>query len=121
VLIDISVSTTANGRVRRSTAEGEPLPGPWLIDAAGNVSDQPSALLGSPPCAVLPPGGLDLGHKRFGLGLLVEALTSALTGFGSIALRREQLLHGIQLYHTIPRDLGAWANKLGVAVPNSLA
>ena len=31
---------------------------------------------------MLPLGGLDLEHEEFGLGLLVEALTSALAGFG---------------------------------------
>ncbi len=84
VLIDISASTTTNGLVGRlnRTGKGERLPGPWLIDNAGNATDDAAALLADPSGAILPLGGIDLGHKGFGLGLLVEALTSALTGYG---------------------------------------
>ena len=35
-----------------------------------------------PKGALLPLGGLDAGHKGFGLGLLIEALTAGLSGFG---------------------------------------
>ena len=35
-----------------------------------------------PPGAILPLGGVDLGHKGFGLGLMIEALTAGLAGFG---------------------------------------
>ena len=84
MLIDISASTTTNGLVGRlnRTGKGERLPGPWLIDNAGNATDDAAALLADPSGAILPLGGIDLGHKGFGLGLLVEALTSALTGYG---------------------------------------
>jgi LDH2 family malate/lactate/ureidoglycolate dehydrogenase len=82
VLIDISTSTTANGWVRRWMAEGRKLPGKWIVDDAGRLSDDPNALLGDPPGALLPLGGAELGYKGFALGLLVEALTSGLTGYG---------------------------------------
>jgi LDH2 family malate/lactate/ureidoglycolate dehydrogenase len=82
VLIDISTSSTANGWVRRWMAEGRKLPAQWIVDHAGNLSDDPHALFGDPPGALLPLGGVDLGYKGFALGLLVEALTSGLTGFG---------------------------------------
>lgn len=82
VLIDISTSTTANGWVRRWMAEGKRLPAPWIIDHAGNPSDDPKAMFGDPPGALMPLGGLELGYKGFALGLMVEALTSGLTGYG---------------------------------------
>jgi LDH2 family malate/lactate/ureidoglycolate dehydrogenase len=82
VLIDVSTSTTANGWVRRWMAEGQKLPGKWVIDHAGHPSDDPAAMFGDPPGALLPLGGLDLGYKGFALGLMVETLTSALSGFG---------------------------------------
>ena len=82
ILIDVSTSTTANGWVRRFQSEGKPLPGQWLLDSDGNPTDEPAALFTDPPGTVLPLGGTDVGYKGFGLALMVEAMTAALTGFG---------------------------------------
>lgn len=84
VLLDISASTTTNGLTGRMHREGksERLGGPWLIDGKGDVSDDPAVLFADPPGSILPLGGMDLGHKGFALGLLVEALTGALGGYG---------------------------------------
>jgi LDH2 family malate/lactate/ureidoglycolate dehydrogenase len=85
VLIDISTSSVANGWVRRWHAQGRRLPGKWLQDADGNVTDDPAVLFGSPSGTMLPLGGLDLGHKGFALSLMVDALTTALSGMGRAA------------------------------------
>lgn len=84
VLIDISASTTTNGLTGRMhrTDPSARLPGPWLVGPDGKGSDDPAVLFGQPLGAILPLGGLDLGHKGFALGLIVEALTSALAGYG---------------------------------------
>jgi len=82
VLIDISASATTMGLAMRKKGEGERLPGPWLVDAAGEATDDPETLFADPPGAFLPLGGLDRGHKGFGLGLMAEALTSGLAGYG---------------------------------------
>lgn len=82
IIIDISMSTTAMGLVSRLRQEGERLPGAWLLDNQGNATDDPNALYTDPPGSVLPLGGMDLGYKGFALGLLVEAMTSALAGHG---------------------------------------
>jgi LDH2 family malate/lactate/ureidoglycolate dehydrogenase len=82
VLIDVSMSTTTNALTRRLYDAGGRLPGPWLVDADGRATDDPAVLFGERPGAVLPLGGLDLGHKGFALALLVEALTSGLAGHG---------------------------------------
>jgi L-lactate dehydrogenase len=82
VLMDISMSTTTNAMTKRLYESGGRLPGPWLVDAEGRATDDPAVLFGERRGAVLPLGGLDLGHKGFALALLVEALTSALAGHG---------------------------------------
>ncbi len=80
ILLDLSTSITTAGLTARARARGERLPGRWLIDAAGEATDDPEAL--DRGGALLPLGGLDHGHKGFALGLLVEALTQGLAGFG---------------------------------------
>ena len=82
IILDLSMSTTANGTVKRFHNQGRQLPGPWLLDNQGNISDNPADLFSEPPGSVLPLGGLDLGYKGFALGVLVEALTAALSGYG---------------------------------------
>jgi L-lactate dehydrogenase len=66
----------------RLAAAGEKLPGPWLVDREGHLSDDPQILLEGRGGSLLPLGGMDLGHKGFALALFVEALTSALAGHG---------------------------------------
>ena len=82
VLLDVSMSTTTNALTKRLYDEGGRVPGPWLVDADGRATDDPGVLFREPKGALLPLGGLDLGHKGFALALLVEALTSGLAGHG---------------------------------------
>ena len=82
VLMDISTSTTTNGLTGRLKGEGRTLDHPWLLDATGQPSADPAVLFTDPPGSILPLGGVDSGHKGYALGLLVEALTAALGGFG---------------------------------------
>lgn len=82
ILIDISMSTTANGLCHRLAVAGEKLPGQWLIDAEGKPSDDPQILFENRGGSLLPLGGLDLGYKGFALALFVEAITNALSGRG---------------------------------------
>lgn len=82
ILIDISASITTNGLSNRLYREGKKFPGPWALDAAGNPTDDPAVLFADPPGTLLPVGGVDHGHKGFGLALMVEALTQGLGGFG---------------------------------------
>ncbi len=82
IIIDLSTSCTANGLVIRQHKQGGPLPYQWLLDGKGNPSDDPAVLFAEPPGSILPLGGSDLGYKGYALGLLVEALTAALSGHG---------------------------------------
>lgn len=82
ILIDMSASITTNGLSDRLRREGKRFPGKWALDAAGIPTDDPSALFTQPPGTLLPTGGIDHGHKGYGLALMVEALTQGLSGFG---------------------------------------
>jgi LDH2 family malate/lactate/ureidoglycolate dehydrogenase len=82
IMIDISSSITANGPSQRMMREGRVAPGLWYVDHAGRASCDPAVAFTEPKGALLPLGGLDAGHKGFGLGLMIEALTGGLAGFG---------------------------------------
>ena len=82
ILIDVSASITTNGYTGRLHREGRKLDHDWLLDAAGVASRDPSVLFTDPPGTILPTGGMDHGHKGYGLALTVEALTQGLSGFG---------------------------------------
>jgi L-lactate dehydrogenase len=82
MLIDISTSIISNGFAKQERDAGRRLRGAWLVAADGSATDDPNAAFGDPKAALLPLGGLDVGYKGFALGLLVEALTGGLAGFG---------------------------------------
>jgi L-lactate dehydrogenase len=82
VLVDVSTSITTNGLTGRLRKEGKRLPHPWLIDERGESSDDPAVLQAPHKGTILPLGGLDAGHKGYGLSLMVEALTAGLSGRG---------------------------------------
>lgn len=82
IMVDISASITTNGLTGRLHKEGRKLDHEWLIDADGNPSTDPAVLFTDPPGTILPVGGVDHGHKGYGLALIVEALTQGLAGHG---------------------------------------
>ena len=82
VLVDISASATTMNLGFRLQAAGKRFGGPWLIDGEGRATDDLNLFSSDAPGAIMPLGGLDLGHKGFGLGIFVEALTSGLGGYG---------------------------------------
>jgi len=82
VLIDISASVTTNGmsgRLKNAGRQGEHA---WWLDALGQPTRDPAVLFAQPPGTILPLGGLDAGHKGYGLALMIEALTGGLAGYG---------------------------------------
>ena len=82
ILFDSSASTLANGQIMQRHSHGQMLDGAWLMRADGSLSDDPASFFDEPPATILPVGGLTLGFKGFGYGILMEALTSGLAGAG---------------------------------------
>ncbi len=82
VMIDVSMSITTNGMTNRLRGEGRQFESPMLLTAEGAPTRDPNAFFTDPPGSLLPLGGTEAGHKGFGLALMIEALTSALGGFG---------------------------------------
>lgn len=82
IIIDISASITTNGMSGRMAAAGEQGAHQWWLTAQGEPSHDPAVLSTSPPGSILPLGGMEAGHKGYGLALQVEALTAGLSGHG---------------------------------------
>ncbi len=82
IMIDISASTTTVGMSARLHQAGQTSEHDWWLDSDGKPCNNPSVLFQKPQGSLLPLGGLDAGHKGYGLALFVEALTSGLSGFG---------------------------------------
>jgi uncharacterized oxidoreductase len=80
IVADFSTSAIPEGVVRRLRDLGEAAPEGALQSADGSPTTDPAALYTDPPGTILPLGGPRFGHKGFGLGLLVEAMTTVLFG-----------------------------------------
>jgi LDH2 family malate/lactate/ureidoglycolate dehydrogenase len=80
ILLDVSTSITTAAMCARMRNAGTPLPGKWLLDRDGHVTDDAQVMKDGG--SILPIGGTDHGHKGYGLSLMVEALTQGLGGFG---------------------------------------
>ncbi len=76
LVLDISTSTIAEGKIRLALNQGVPVPDGCLIDAQGRPTNDPKVFYGSPPGAILPFGS----HKGYGLAMIAEMLAGALTG-----------------------------------------
>lgn len=81
-LIDISASITTNGMSNRLLQAGRQFATECLLDGQGNPSRDPAVFTQEPPGTIMPLGGVDAGHKGFGLAVLIEALTGGLAGHG---------------------------------------
>nr|WP_290694308.1 Ldh family oxidoreductase [Halomonas sp. UBA3074] len=82
IMMDVSMSTVTNGSVAKARAERTKMAHPVILTNTGVASDDPADFFSDPQGSILPLGGQEFGHKGFAMGLMVEALTSALGGFG---------------------------------------
>jgi uncharacterized oxidoreductase len=79
LVLDISTSAVANGKLKIARLEQRPVPLGWIQDAEGNPTTDPRVMLADPPGALLPFGG-DQAYKGFGLGLMFDILSAGLAG-----------------------------------------
>ena len=73
IVIDLSVSRVARGRIMAAGQKGEPIPEGWALDTGGNPTTDPAAALGG---TMVPMGEA----KGAALALMVELLAAGVTG-----------------------------------------
>ena len=81
IVLDMSTSVVASGKIRVKQHRDEVVPHGWLINAGGESTTDADDFYGTPPAAILPFGGI-AAHKGFGLSVIVDLLSGALTGAG---------------------------------------
>jgi len=80
LVIDVSLSAVARGKIMVAAREGRPIPEGWAVDAEGNpTTDAKAALQGS----MLPAGGVKGAMLALTVELLVCALSGSAFGFES--------------------------------------
>lgn len=101
VLVDMSTTHAAWGKVIVARQEGKPIPPDWGVDAEGKPTTDPARVVGLAPTGA---------HKGYALALMVEVLCALLTGvpFG---------MHVTKMYGELdkPRNLGHFMLALDVA------
>lgn len=81
IVLDMSTSVVASGKIRVQQNRNEALPNGWLIDSNGESITNPNDFYETTPTAILPFGGI-ASHKGFGLSVIVDILAGALTSAG---------------------------------------
>ncbi|HIE37706.1 MAG TPA: Ldh family oxidoreductase [Anaerolineales bacterium] len=83
---DAATPITQRGKIEVLARAEKPVPAGWVIDEQGDPLTDPAQILealGAAQAALLPlggPGEEGGGHKGYGLGVIVEILSSALSG-----------------------------------------
>jgi uncharacterized oxidoreductase len=80
IVMDMSTSMIAEGKIRVLMYEGKPIPPGSVLDATGQETTDPNVFYGPPKGTILPFGSPSLGYKGFGLGLMVEIMAGILGG-----------------------------------------
>lgn len=83
MVLDMTTSVVAEGKVRVKRNRGEPTPEGWILDAEGKPTTNPDEFYGPPTGSILPFGGSQSGYKGYGLGVVVDLLAGALSGAGT--------------------------------------
>ncbi len=81
IVLDMTTSATAEGKLRVAHQSGKKVPEGWLIDGHGNPSTDPADYYNEPNGCILPLGG-PLAHKGYGLSVMVDLFCGILSGSG---------------------------------------
>jgi uncharacterized oxidoreductase len=85
MVLDMSTSYSAEGKVRVKMRRGETLTSNWLLNADGYETLNPADLYTKPPGALVTTGG----HKGYGLSLIAETLSGVLNAGGHATASRD--------------------------------
>ena len=96
LMVDMTTSVVAEGKIRVALNKRESVPSGWLIDSDGNPTNDPNDFKANPPGAILPLGGV-VAHKGTGLSMMVEVLGGLMSGLGCANGSRTMISNGVFL------------------------
>ena len=80
IVIDMASSAVAYGKIEIAKRRGEPIPSGWAIDAAGNDTQDPQAMIDGGALSPLGSFREMGGHKGYCLAAMVDVLCCVLSG-----------------------------------------
>ncbi|MEO1995373.1 MAG: Ldh family oxidoreductase, partial [Planctomycetaceae bacterium] len=101
IVLDMTTSATAEGKLRVAHQKGESVPEGMIMDGHGRPSTDPADYYADPPGALLPLGG-PLGFKGFGLSVMVDVLGGMLSGSGVCRTDLPRGANGVWMYLADP-------------------
>ena len=108
IVLDCTTSVTAEGKVRVARFAGKELPPGQILDREGRPSTRPEDLYDG---GSMLPLGADMGHKGYGLSVIVDLLGATLAGgrAGAPRDRRAGFSNNFTLWAADPDALGGRA------------
>ncbi len=97
LVLDMTTSASAEGKLRVAFQKGEHVPEGWIIDAEGNPSTDPAVFYADPPGALLPLGGA-LGFKGYGMSVMIDVFCGILSGSGVCRTDLPRGSNGVWMY-----------------------
>ena len=82
IVLDMTTSMTSGGALREYRNRQQPVPDGCIVDAEGNPTTDVEDYYGTPHGAMLPLGFPLVGHKGFGLSVIIDILSGGLSGGG---------------------------------------
>lgn len=117
LVLDMTTSATAEGKLRVAHQKGEMVPDGLIIDPAGQAATDPAAFYDAPGGSILPLGGPLMGHKGYGMSVMIDVFCGILSGSG---VARTDLPRGangvwlmlIDIERLLPRsEYDAWMER----------
>ena len=97
LVLDMTTSASAEGKLRVAFQKGESVPEGWIIDSEGNPTTDPADFYAEPGGALLPLGG-PLGFKGFGMSVMVDVFGGMLSGSGVCRTDLPRGANGLWMY-----------------------
>lgn len=98
LVLDMTSSATAEGKLRVAYQKGESVPPGLIIDGHGNPSTDPGDYYREPAGAILPLGGPLLGHKGYGLSVMIDTFCGIVSGNGVCRTDLPPGCNGVWMY-----------------------
>jgi len=100
VVLDMATSTSAFGKIQNYQREGKSIPSTWGLDKSGLPTTDPAEALAAVKLLTFGGSREGAGHKGYGLGVWVDVMCGALSGWGFTAKPGEE--------ENVNHFFGAW-------------